>query len=49
MLYLTNNNNVMLVLWCLSVHSDKERNPLPVDSELYFLYLGDKMNFLIKL
>ena len=47
MLYIL-NNNVMLVLWCLSVHSDKERNPLMANSN-FFLYLGDKMNFLINL
>ena len=37
----------MLVFLCLNVNSDKERNPLLAKSN--FLYLGDKMNFLIKL
>jgi len=48
MLYLLNNNNVMLVFLCLNVNSDKERNPLLTNSK-FFLYLSDKMNFLIKL
>ena len=25
----------MLVLWCLSVHSDKERNPLMANSNFF--------------